>query len=168
MTEDRGHGELERAHQELAKAELERDVDTMERIIHERFLGVDASGELLDKDHVLDTYGGGSLVLQTLLVEDREVRILGTTGVVSAFATMRGRTPRGEFRDRVRFTDVWVREEGRWRLFASHTTRVHGEIAGFGGGAAPAPEDTRPEWERGDTFRLGIDPDDHHRRPGFG
>jgi hypothetical protein len=121
---------LRRTLEALARAELERDVPTLERIIHEQYQGVDPAGELLSKEHVVDTYGGGLFVLQTLVMEEQNVRVLGSTGVVTASSTMRGRTPDGEFEQRYRFTDVYVRENGEWRLFASHMTPLR-RTAGF-------------------------------------
>ena len=123
--------ELLRATQEaLARAQLERDVVGMRRMIHDDFLGIDPSGTPLTKDQIVDTYGSGLFVLQTLVMEEQLVRVLGDTGVVTASSTMRGRTPDGEFEQRYRFTDVYVREDGEWRLFASHMTPLR-RTAGF-------------------------------------
>ncbi|HEU0053343.1 MAG TPA: nuclear transport factor 2 family protein [Longimicrobium sp.] len=130
MSDERSEIELRRSLEALARAELERDVDTLERLIHDDYLGVDPTGDLLTKEQVVDTYGGGLFVLQTLVMEEQHVRVLGDTGVVTAQSTMRGRTPDGEFEQRYRFTDVYVREEGEWRLFASHMTPLR-RTAGF-------------------------------------
>ncbi|HYJ78498.1 MAG TPA: nuclear transport factor 2 family protein [Longimicrobiaceae bacterium] len=122
--------ELRTAQEALARAELERDVPALRRLIHDDFMGVDPSGALIDKEDVLETYGSGLFVLRTLVVEEQHVRVTGDTGVVTASSIMRGRTPAGEFEQRCRFTDVYVRDRGEWRLFASHVTPLR-RSAGF-------------------------------------
>src|SRR5688572_8026106 len=95
--------ELRDATEALARAELERDVEALGRLIHDDFLGVDPSGAMLTKRDTVDTYASGLIVLQTLVVEDQNIRVAGDTGVVTAQSMMRGRTPEGEFEQRYRF-----------------------------------------------------------------
>jgi ketosteroid isomerase-like protein len=131
--------ELRDATEALARAELERDVEALGRLIHDDFLGVDPSGAMLTKRDTVDTYASGLIVLQTLVVEDQNIRVAGDTGVVTAQSMMRGRTPEGEFEQRYRFTDVYVRQNGEWRLFASHVTPLR-RSAGFHSITPPAEE----------------------------
>lgn len=122
--------EVREAMETLARAELEHDVATLRRRIHDDYLGVDPGGAVLTKDDTVETYGSGLFVLQTLVIEEQTIRTAGDTGVVTAQSTMRGRTPDGEFERRYRFTDVYVREGGEWLLFASHVTPLR-RSAGF-------------------------------------
>lgn len=122
--------ELRRTHEAIARAELEHDVAALKTLIHDDYMGVDPTGAIVTREDVLDTYGSGLFVLQTLVVEEQHVRVAGDTGVVTASSMMRGRTPDGEFEQRYRFTDVYVRDDGRWRLFASHMTPLR-RTAGF-------------------------------------
>ena len=130
---------LRDATEALARAQLERDVDALRRLIHDDFLGVDPSGAMLTKRDTVDTYGSELVVLQTLVVEEQTIRVAGDTGVVTAQSMMRGRTPEGEFEQRYRFTDVYVRQNGEWLLFASHVTPLR-RSAGFHSMSPPAEE----------------------------
>ena len=132
--------ELREATEALARAELERDVAALDRIIHDDFQGVDPTGAPLTKEQVVETYGSGLFVLQTLVVEEQNIRACGDTGVVTASSTMRGRTPEGEFEQRYRFTDVYTRVDGEWKLFASHVTPLR-RTAGFHSLTPPADEE---------------------------
>ena len=114
--------EVKAASEALARAELERDSEALRRLIHEEFAGVDENGMTIYRDDVVESFGAGMFVLQTLVVEEQHVRVTGDTGVVTAYSVMRGRSPKGEFHNRFRFTDVYVRQGGRWLLFASHVT----------------------------------------------
>ncbi len=122
--------EVRQAFAALARAQLERDVRALARLVHREFLGVDARGELLDRDALLEGFATGTFVVRTLVVEEQHVRVCGETGVVTATSTTRGRTPQGEFEQRLHFTEVYVMEDGEWRLFASHVTPLR-RTAGF-------------------------------------
>src|ERR1700741_4751838 len=102
--------ELRAAHEAMARAELEHDVAALRQMIHDDFVGMDPAGAPLSKEQVVETYGSGLFVLQTLVIEEQVIRVWGDTGVVTANSTMRGRTPTGEFEQRYRFTDVYVRD----------------------------------------------------------
>ena len=43
-----------------------------------------------------------------------------TTAVVTGWLVLRGRGPSGPFDRHYRFTDTWVRRNGRWQIVAAH------------------------------------------------
>lgn len=60
-----------------------------------------------------------------IAVEESDVRIYGTAAVVRGIVTERGgfvdaKGVRQTFRQRSRYTDTWILENGRWRVVASH------------------------------------------------
>jgi len=63
----------------------------------------------------------------------REVRFVarGDTGIVSGYATFRGKPRDCGFRQRfMGFTQTWHRESGQWRLLCWHQGPLHGQIDG--------------------------------------
>lgn len=113
---------------ELARAEFERDTDALERLLADDFLGVGPSGDLLDKRRVIESYGSGAVLYDSIVTQEHQVRVSGGTGVVTAVSTMSGWSRGMPFQARFRYTDVYVRDgEGGWRLFSSHMTPLGGE-----------------------------------------
>lgn len=63
----------------------------------------------------------------------RELRfqLHGTTGVVSGYATFRGKPRDSGFRQRfMGFTQTWIAEDDDWRLVCWHQGPLHGQIDG--------------------------------------
>ncbi len=63
----------------------------------------------------------------------REVRCQtrGDTGIVSGYATFRGKPRDAGFRQRfMGFTQTWLRTSGRWTLVCWHQGPLHGQIHG--------------------------------------
>jgi len=63
----------------------------------------------------------------------RELRfqLFGSTGIVSGYATFRGKPKDAGFRQRfMGFTQTWVNEHNQWRLVCWHQGPLHGQIDG--------------------------------------
>lgn len=52
--------------------------------------------------------------------EGMEVHPFGATAIVTGWLVMQGHGAGALFNRRYRFTDVWMRREGRWQLVAAH------------------------------------------------
>lgn len=95
---------------------------------------VAALAELLDEDFVI-TFEDGSTLSKTGYIRfmaapsdhvevaemsDLKVRLHGTTGVVTGIYHERGSTKGEAYDYHDRFTDVWKKKDGKWRMIASH------------------------------------------------
>lgn len=114
--------ELRDTYAALTRAELQRDLATLERLLAGDYVGVDPSGALLDREQVLDTYREGLVVLKKLESDELVVRLLGDTGIIVGRSNISGVTPEQSFQGEFRFTDVYLRRAGEWQLVSSHTT----------------------------------------------
>ena len=64
-------------------------------------------------------------VLQSLDLSDVNIRVEGNTAVVTGVNRVVGRDPAGKAIDhRVRFTDVFIKRDGRWQVWATQGTRI--------------------------------------------
>jgi len=60
------------------------------------------------------------LKFQSITTDDVQVRVYGNTAVETGRSTMIGQD-KGQIVPRdTRFTRVWVKQQGRWRLVANH------------------------------------------------
>ncbi|HEX5725632.1 MAG TPA: nuclear transport factor 2 family protein [Longimicrobiaceae bacterium] len=119
---DESWAELRRLNAELARAEFERDTAALGELLADDFLGVGPTGELLGKRQVIESYGGGRIVFDSIVTQEHQVRVSGDAGVITAVSTLRGWSGGMPFEGRFRYMDVYVRREGRWRLFSSLMT----------------------------------------------
>jgi hypothetical protein len=56
--------------------------------------------------------------------DEMKVSIYGNTALVTGRVTSTYKSPKGEAVIRSRFTDVFVKIKGRWRIVAGHSSRM--------------------------------------------
>ena len=103
-------------------AALKRDVPFFERALAENFVNITAGGNRQTKRQVLDDYRLGDLRVRNLEVDDLEVRVYGETAVLTGIAAIHGRLDEKNFRGQGRFTRIFTRTAGGWRIVSHQTT----------------------------------------------
>ena len=99
-------------------AAMQRDATTLQAILTDDFVDVTYQGGLRDKADHLQSSLAPSKPKQTL--GELKVRIYGDTGVVTGLNTIVADD--GSFTARVRFTDVFVKQQGVWRAVSAQET----------------------------------------------
>jgi hypothetical protein len=115
--------ELER---EIGQANIRRDKAFFERIEAEEFLFTDSGGGVTTKQEDIASVDKpvGSSKLVAYDVDDTQVRQYGKTAVVTGRVTSTYRNKDKDISVRTRFTDVFVRRNGRWQIVAGHSSRI--------------------------------------------
>ena len=105
---------------ERIQAQIQSDAAALDRIYAADFIGVGPSGAVRTKPQVISDFTSGELKFQSITTDEVQVRIYGNTAVETGRSTMNGQD-RGKAvpRDN-RFTRVWVKRQGRWRLILNH------------------------------------------------
>jgi ketosteroid isomerase-like protein len=60
--------------------------------------------------------------------QDMQVRVHGPTAVVTGITHAKGTSGGEPFDARFQFTDTFIKDNGRWRLFAGHATKMSPEV----------------------------------------
>ena len=111
---------IRRLDKERIQAQIGADAVTLDRIYADDFIGVGPSGTVRTKPQVISDFTSGDLKFQSITTDDVQVRVYGNTAVETGLSTMvgqdKGKTVPGD----TRFTRVWVKQKGRWRLVANH------------------------------------------------
>ena len=105
---------------ERIQAQIGADAVALDRIYADDFIGVGPSGTVRTKAQVISDFTSGDLKFQSISTDKVQVRVYGDTAVETGLSTMSGQD-RGKAVPRdTRFTRVWVKQQGRWRLVANH------------------------------------------------
>ena len=112
---------------ELRAAQLAADVQALDRLIDDDLLFAGPTGELATKADDLEAHRSGVVRFRAHEPEEMRIRKVGADVVVVALRTrlvvdVHGMTHRGTFR----YTRVWQRRDGRWRIVAGHVSEVSG------------------------------------------
>jgi ketosteroid isomerase-like protein len=64
------------------------------------------------------------LKFQSLEVSDLRVRVYGDTAVAAGTTALKGTFKQQDISGTYRYTDTWVKRNGKWQVVASQATRV--------------------------------------------
>ena len=114
---------VEALEREWRDALCAKDMDRLRALVHPDFvlIGTRTSGPFtMSRDEWLEAIERRELVSIELKIRDTAVFDQAIVGTIEATWTVDylGRT----VEDRVLLTDVWVRDEGRWRVVRRHST----------------------------------------------
>ena len=110
---------LLRLEDEWALALIHRDGAVFRRLLADRFIYTE-DDRTMSRDDVLHEVVAGTDTVKAAHNEDMRVRRFGQTAVVTGWLLVAGQGPNGPFDRRYRFTDTWVRRDGRWQIVAAH------------------------------------------------
>ena len=105
---------------ERIQAQISADAVALDRIYADDFIGVGPSGTVRTKTQVISDFTSGNLKFQSITTDEVQVRIYENTAVETGLSTMVGQDKGKAVPRDTRFTRVWIKQHGRWRLVANH------------------------------------------------
>jgi ketosteroid isomerase-like protein len=109
--------------QQLARAWVDSDRATIDRIIASDWTTIAITGRLLTRAEVMaDFFRDGKSPIASMTIDDVRVRLLGDVAIVTGRTT--ARAIGSEASIVLRFTDVFALRNGRWQIVASQGTRT--------------------------------------------
>ncbi len=112
------------AHEKRRIATLNGDADTVASMMTDDLTFTHANAVVETKEQFIDALKTRRLQYKTLTDEDRQVRVNGTTGVVSGTVHIVVDASGTEYDLRVLFTELWVKEGDSWQMMLWHATEV--------------------------------------------
>ncbi|MGW5276380.1 nuclear transport factor 2 family protein [Streptomyces sp. NPDC004044] len=112
------------AEQARCDALVERDVDRLDALLHPDLTHTHTPGNTEDKKRYLSLLRGP---MQYLALDRREtnVRLHGATGILDGVVVTTGRLGSGDPMSlETKVLQVWLEEDGDWRMVAFQATRV--------------------------------------------
>jgi ketosteroid isomerase-like protein len=111
---------IRRLDAERIQAQIDADAVALDRIYADDFIGIGPSGTVRTKPQVLADFTSHDLKFQSITTDDVRIRVYGNTVVETGRSTMVGQDKGKVVPRDNRFTRVWVRRKGAWRLVANH------------------------------------------------
>ena len=100
--------------------QLNHDAAAMEKMLDEDFVLTDYDGSLLNRSQFLDSIKDSSVKLTMEMSEGMKLHQHGTTVVITGATREKGTQNGRPFAHSGRFTDTWMKKDGRWLCVASH------------------------------------------------
>ena len=116
--------EIRKLDRERIRAQVNADAVELDRIYADDFIGIGPSGTLRTKKEVLSDFKSGSLKFQSITTDDVRIRVYGNAAVETGLSTMKGQDAERTVPEENRFTRVWIKQGGRWRLVSNHYSNL--------------------------------------------
>jgi ketosteroid isomerase-like protein len=123
---ENAHKEIEGLEADWRQAQLSNNVNMVDRLLADDYLGISSNGTLETKADELARRRSGSLHITHLDLSDIKVRIYGDTAVVTSKADLVGKSGDRDISGRFRYTRVYSNRDGQWRIVSFEASRVDG------------------------------------------
>ncbi|MBV9210810.1 MAG: nuclear transport factor 2 family protein [Acidobacteria bacterium] len=102
----------------------QNDLAKLNYIVGDDYVITTSEGTMLNKEQDLLPVKTGDVKFQTVETEDVNVRVYGKTAIVTGIGSFHVIYKNRPLDVRERFTDVYVKRNGRWQPVASHATSL--------------------------------------------
>lgn len=117
--------ELKEITQQRVDAESRRDITYLSRVYADELSIASTEGRVSSKDVALGNMKRTSeSIKRSFRLEQTRARVVGDTGIVTGIKNIGVQIGNQEEKNKVRFTDTYVRRQGNWQLLASHSSRI--------------------------------------------
>ena len=113
-----------RIERELLAAILKGDASANDRYLADTYVFTGPDGSVEGKAQAIANLKSGDLKLQSATLDGAKVQIYGDTAIVTYSSNDKGTFKGKDISGKTRWTDVFVKQKGGWRVVASHGTML--------------------------------------------
>jgi ketosteroid isomerase-like protein len=100
---------------------IQRDVETVNRLMADDLTYTHSSGVRQNKAQVFSLFSTGKIVYKSVETSDQHVQVVGDVGIITGTIKLVYNDGADHLIDSV-YTDVYVKRDGRWQLLAWQST----------------------------------------------
>jgi len=116
--------QIKKLEHDWAQALLKGNTVSLDQYEAEDIISTDPSGRVTDRTQDKKDLSSGDLKFQSVELSDLKVSVYGNAAVATGLNTAKGTFKGQEINGSYRFTDTWVKRNGKWQAVASQGTKV--------------------------------------------
>ena len=116
--------QIKKLEQDWAQATMKEGAAAVDKYEADDILSTDPTGRVTDKAQDKQDLSSGDLKFQSMELSDLKARAYGNTAVATGANTLKGTYKGQDISGTYRFTDTWVKRNGKWQAVASQGTKV--------------------------------------------
>jgi uncharacterized protein (TIGR02246 family) len=109
---------------DVVAAELKGDTAALDKLFADDMTFTHGSGVVETKSVFLDALKTGKRKMESIQQSDVQVRMFGTTALVVGNSNVKVVAGGNTIEHAVRFSDIWVQQQGKWRMVAYQATII--------------------------------------------
>jgi ketosteroid isomerase-like protein len=116
--------ELTQLVKDLNAAIVKPDIAFLERVLDKDYVHYRPHGNVENRAQYLEDRKTGHVDFDSLVADDIKVRVYGDTAIVTYRSTAKGKDQDGAIDEQRRWTRIFVREDGQWKLVHGQGTTI--------------------------------------------
>jgi ketosteroid isomerase-like protein len=116
--------QIKQREQNWAQATVKEGAAAVDQYEADDIIDTDPSGRVTDKTQDKTDLSSDDLKFQSVDVSDLKVHVYGNTAVAAGTSTIKGTYKGQDISGKYRFTDTWVKRNGKWLAVASQSTKI--------------------------------------------
>ncbi len=116
--------QIERMEEQWGAALLTGDSAAIGPLLADSFVGIGPDGTITSKTEELNSYVTGRQHFEKRDVEERRIRVFGSTAVVTSRVEIEGNYSGKAIAGQFRYTRVWTLTRGQWQIVSFEASRV--------------------------------------------
>jgi ketosteroid isomerase-like protein len=138
--------QVEKLEEVWRTAQLNGDVDVMDKLLSDDYVGITMSGQVVTKTQQLDRMRNRTMVLSKIALDDVKVKLIGSTAIVTSRAEVEGTDNGAPMYGNFRYMRVYSRlPSGSWKITNFEATRVGPPLDGKDTHAGDSARNPKPE-----------------------
>jgi ketosteroid isomerase-like protein len=119
------HKEIEALEQQWRQATVTNNIGQMNKLLADDYVGITSNGTVENKQQALAQRSAGTVRITRLDITDTRVRVYGDTAVVTSQAELEGTNGTSDISGQYRYTRVYNRRMGEWKIVSFEASRMH-------------------------------------------
>lgn len=118
------HKEIEALEQQWRQATVSNNIGEMSKLLADDYVGITSNGTVENKQQALAQRSAGTIRVTKMDITDTRVRVYGDTAVVTSQAQLEGTNGTSDISGQYRYTRVYTRRLGKWKIVSFEASRM--------------------------------------------
>ena len=119
------HKQIETLEMEWRQAQVDNNIEVISNLLADDYVGITANGTVETKSQTIAQRKAGTIRITSLDLDDLKVRLYGDTAVVTSRADLQGVNGQSDISGKYRYTRVYNRRLGQWKIVSFEASRIH-------------------------------------------
>ena len=116
--------DLRTAAEAFDQAQINGDRAALERLVADDYRLFGSDGGVQSKSEFIADFTSPAFDIDPFNIEEFDARLFGDTAILTGRVALTGASNGQRFTVNLRFSDVWVKRDGRWQVVFAQTTRI--------------------------------------------
>jgi hypothetical protein len=106
------------------RAQLKADGAVLRDLLADDYLLINSQDQRETKAQFIGDYTAAGFTMDPFAIDDQVIKVWADGAILGGAVTATGTSDGKPYSIRLRFTDVWAKRDGKWRVIFTHANRI--------------------------------------------